>query len=389
MTKALGFLVHVTLPTALGVLVWYGVAEAVGPGLLGPTGDMVLLASAVPIVALASSVALTRFVRWYQSTVYPKPEKPLTAKERALRTVLGGIVVPAVVLTANALVPMSGSGTVLQRVTTLSVEPAGQSLVDGVATSVITARSVSTKRQGVRALVAVRTPESLAALVRVLGSDLALLADRRYRSDLTHALARFGSQAEAPLVALFLEYEERMRDLPGEPAADLHTANLRGAFQDAREDVMARGIGERNEALMLAALDSAEASARASIGAAERALIAPDTTSALLDVILETFLAEATPGPAAAELAGRVAADERHTLVTRALALRLSAQSAAVDPQVLLTPYLQSEHEPLRRAAMRAIADRAEAMQGGATHSEEAGPAPTTRRWRPLPGEER
>ena len=363
-----------SLPTALGIAAWYGIIDTIDTGSLGRVPDISLLAGIVIIVAFAVSVILARFVRWYQDTVYPKPEHPLTARQRAQRTITGGIIVPAAVVAAMAFAPVIRDTTALQIILApeTTSEPSA-SLTSEIVRSVTSSTSMSTRVDGIAALGSIASTASGNGLLTILRNDITLLRHRRYYDALRTALAQSETTVQEPLIALYGEYDARMQELPGEPPPDLYTAHFRDAFAVAREDVIARSAGTDMETHILAALDSTEAVVQQNIRAAETAYPPTDSTCLLPEFILETLLETETADyhPTVPAFAVQIAQTDHQPLRIRALAVRLAVRSGIENHDAFLIPYLQSSHEQLRQAALQAVRYRNVKQRESAGETEE------------------
>jgi len=140
---------------------------------------------------------------------------------RLVKLVLGGVVIPVAVFAAANLVELRNHQTPMTMAVRFRLARPEVDRPEQLADAVLRAQSAASKVQGILALQATGSPESLDQLLRILSDDPALSKNGSEYQALAKALASYGAQAKPKLLQRFVQVSPEGRRAAATPPGDL------------------------------------------------------------------------------------------------------------------------------------------------------------------------
>jgi hypothetical protein len=221
---------------------------------------------------------------------------------------------------------------------------------------VLNSTSPFTKIQGIRALQAVHSADSLEQLFRILTKDPLALKDAGVYGALSTAIASYGTDAKGGLFDLYKNSDPLMLKASEVPSRDTFSWYFSAAFDELRKEIMAQNPDQTSQEAELARLDSIQTTLQQSLTGMKDNLPLPSSSSPIPDFVLHTFLAmDVKQDKEILQFARAIAPDPAISEGVRGQALLLMAKLGGKDELDELYTYLASSDETIKAKALEAI----------------------------------
>ncbi len=276
---------------------------------------------------------------------------------RLVKFVLGGVVIPVAALVAANRVELPDHRTPMAVALEASVAVPTVTGAQRVGDAVLRAADPAAKADGIRALQAMDSPESLDQLFRIVAQDPAALRDAVAYDALVKAVAAAGERARPRLLALMRGVPTDGRRAAAAPPGALFERYFGPAFEGARAEVAAQTADPAARAEAAARLQGAEDELRRALGGLGAGL-RPVGAAGLPAFVMDALLATRPPQDAdVLAFARATAADPSWSDAVRVQALLLVAKLGGESDLGALYAALDAPSDAVREGALRAAAD--------------------------------
>jgi hypothetical protein len=277
-------------------------------------------------------------------------------RSRLVKLVVGGVVIPVAAFAAANLVELRNHQTPMTMAVRFRLARPELDRPAQLAEAVLRAESPASKVQGILALQATGSPESLDQLLRILSDDPALAKNGSEYQALAKALASYGAQAKPKLLQRFVQVGPEGRRAAATAPGDLFEryfsadfAGLQGEIDGRSPDPAARVAEQR--------IQSAQAELKQALSQIEGDARPVQGGGSVPSLIMQAFLEMGLKQDAdILAFARQTAADEAWADPVRGQALLLIAKLGGQEDLDALYGYLESPSPVLRARAMQAIA---------------------------------
>ena len=348
-----------TIPALTGTVAWYFVAGPLGWWSLDEGTATAAFLIGVPVIACVVSVGLQLVDEWRRRQVPSKSLRSDGKGRRVLVIVLGGILIPLVVSSVVSWARVSGNRSLFTIVLGTMKAREEDTLISAIGNTVISAESYDTKTQGVQTLAALHSSASLDELFRVMELNPSALNNRGFYRSMSQALASYGSSSRDRLTEMLRDREDLDTSASPGPDSGLHEAYFEGPFDDLRRDIERAALDEADRESHLLRVDEVEVQVRAALQGIESDQSLVGRGDPIPDFVLDTFLLmnEIEGYGELYLLCKSIAASPAHLAATRSKAILLLGKLGSEADVTVVVPYLQSEDEAMKAAALRAIRD--------------------------------
>jgi hypothetical protein len=197
------FLLELVVPAALALVLVYYLMGFISLWSLERSFSLLLFG----IILVALSLGISVF---YDSIASSLRLKRITSKKkraveyrlRLVRLMVGGLLLPIGLVVAANLVTLPGGGTPMTYFIQATLNKPKASPASMIGDTILNADSPSTKLQGIKTLQAIRSPEALDQLMRIL-KDGGVLKNASLYEALSQAIASYGLEVKPRLLDLF------------------------------------------------------------------------------------------------------------------------------------------------------------------------------------------
>jgi hypothetical protein len=277
-------------------------------------------------------------------------------RSRLVKLVLGGVVIPVAAFAAANLVELGSHQTPMMMAVRLRLARPEVDRPERLAEAVLRAPSAASKVQGILALQATGSPESLDQLLRILSDDPALLQEGSEYQALARALASYGAQARPKLLQRVSEVSPEARRVAAGPPGELFERYFSAGFAGLESEIDGRSADPAARAAELARIQAAQAELKQVLGRIEsdtRPVRGGGVPSLVMQAFLEMDLKQDAEVLA---FARQTAADDAWAVPVRGQALLLIAKLGGREDLDALYGFLDSPSALLQARAMQAIA---------------------------------
>ncbi len=276
---------------------------------------------------------------------------------RLVKFVLGGVVVPLAALFAANRIELPDHRTPMTVAIEGSLGAPATPRARLIGDAVLRADTPAAKVEGILALQAMDSPESLDQLFRIAGEDTAAMRDAAEYRALVKAVAAAGERARPRLLQLFRAVPLAQRRTAPAPPGTLYERYFAEGFEGARAEVEARSADPAARSEAAERLGPAEDALRRTLESAEGAL-RPAGSASLPAFVLDALLATRAPQDAEVlAFAREVAADASWSDGVRGQALLLVGKLGGEGDLDAVYGALAGPSPALREAALRAAAE--------------------------------
>lgn len=278
-------------------------------------------------------------------------------RSRLVKLALGGVVIPVAAFAAANLVELRNHQTPMAMAASYRVARPDVDRPEQLAAAILRTESPGAKAQGILALQAMGSPESLDQLLRITSGDPALLRSGSTYRALARALASYGDKAKPKLLQHFTQIGLDERRAEAAPPGDLFERYFSADFAGVKSEIEARTPDPAVRAGEQDRIQAAQAQLRLALSQVESDTRPIQGGGGVASVILQAFLEMNLKRDAdVLALARQTAADDSWPESVRGQALLLIARLGGQDDLELLYGYLESPSRLLQARAMEAIA---------------------------------
>jgi hypothetical protein len=289
-------------------------------------------------------------------------------RSRFVKLVLGGVVIPVASFAAANLVELRNHQTPMSMAMRLRLARPEVDRPEQLADAVLRTESPAAKVQGILALQATGSPESLDQLLRIMSDDPALLGQGGGYQVLATALASYGAQAKPKLLQRFAELGPEVRRAAAAPPGDLFERYFSADFAGVKSEIDGRNPDAAARAAEQERIQAAQAQLKLALGQIEGDTRPIQSGRGIPGVILQAFLEmNLKQDPEVLALARQTAADDTWPDSVRGQALLLIAKLGSQDDLDILYGYLSNPSGLLQARAMQAIASLQARLAGAAS----------------------
>jgi hypothetical protein len=278
-------------------------------------------------------------------------------RSRLVKLVMGGVVIPVAAFAAANLVELRNHQTPMTMAVRLRLARPEVDRPVQLADAVLRAQSPAAKVQGILALQATGSPESLDQLLRILSDDAALSKNGSEYQALARALASYGAQAKPGLLRRFVLVSAEGHRAAAAPPGDLFERYFSADFAGLQGEIDGRGPDPAARVAKLERIQAAQAELRQALSQIEDDTRPVPGGGSVPSLIIQAFLEMGLKQDAdILALARQIAADDGWADPVRGQALLLIAKFGAAEDLDALYGYLESPSPVLQARAMQAIA---------------------------------
>ena len=276
---------------------------------------------------------------------------------RLVKLVLGGVVIPVAVFAAANFVELRNHQTAMTMAIGFRFARPEVDRPAELADAVLRAPSAASKVQGILALQAKGSPESLDQLVRILSDDPALLKSGSEYQALAKALASYGARAKPKLLQCFVNVSPEGRRAPAAPPGDLFERYFSADFAGLKSEIDGRSSDPAVRAAELERIQAAQVEVKQALSQIEGDTRPVHGGGSVPSLIMQAFLEMGLKQDAdVLAFARQTAADDAWADPVRGQALLLIAQLGGEEDLGALYGYLESPSAMLQARALQAIA---------------------------------
>jgi chromate transport protein ChrA len=279
--------------------------------------------------------------------------KSITVRRATLA--LGGVVVPVLVLLGASFYVLAEGRTPINYLISASTNSAAGAPPEQIGSLALNSHNPSVKTLSIQALQAIHTPDALAQLMRLAGEDPQGMQDAGTRSALASAIASYGPDAKAPLLALFKSIPSAQTEPAAPGGGDLYNLYFSQSFDALGKEIDGNTLSAAQKEDQMSRLASAQAQLKTALaGLEENPPAAPG--DARLDFVIQTFLQMGLSQDAdLLAFANASAGDARYPSQVRGDALLLIARLGTQKDLDALYPFLKSSDAFIQARALQAI----------------------------------
>jgi len=278
-------------------------------------------------------------------------------RSRLVKLVLGGVVIPVASFAAANLVELRNHQTPMSMAMRLRVARPEVDRPERLADAVLRTESPAAKIQGILALQATGSPESLDQMLRIMSDDPALLRNGGGYQALAKALASYGSQAKPKLLQRFVQIGPDARRAAAPAPGELFERYFSTDFAGVKSEIDSRSPDPAVRAAEEERIQAAQAQLKMALSQIESDAPPVQSGRGIPGVILQAFLEmKLKQDSDVLALARQTAADDAWPDAVRGQALLLIAKLGGQEDLDILYGYLDSPSALLRARAMQAIA---------------------------------
>src|SRR5439155_11994648 len=211
-------------------------------------------------------------------------------RSRLAKLILGGVVIPVAVFAAANLVELRNHQTPMMMAIRLRLARPEVDRPEHLADAVLRAERPASKVQGILALQATGSPESLDQLLRILSDDPALLKNGSEYQALAKALASYGAQAKPKLLERFVQVSPEARRAPAAPPGDLFERYFSADFAGLKSEIDGRSPDPATRAAELERIQAAQTELRQALSRIESDNRPVQGGGSVPSLILQAFL---------------------------------------------------------------------------------------------------
>ncbi len=276
---------------------------------------------------------------------------------RLVKFVLGGVVIPLAALVAANRIELPDHRTPMTIALEGRLTAPALSGAERIGNAVVRAATSAARVEGVRALQAMDSGESLDQLSRILAADPAATRDGAEYAALVKALAAAGERARPRLLELLRSVPAGRRGAALAAPGTLFERHFSAALEAAKADVERRASDPAAGASAAARVRSAGDDLRRALDGVETEL-RPAGASGMPALAMDALLAMSAPADTETlAFARATAADASWSDAVRGKAMQLVAKLGGEGDLEALYAALDSPSPALRESALRAVAD--------------------------------
>ena len=276
---------------------------------------------------------------------------------RLVKLVLGGVVIPVAVFAAANLVELRNHQTPMTMAVRFRLARPEVDRPEQLADAVLRAQSAASKVQGILALQATGSPESLDQLLRILSDDPALSKNGSEYQALAKALASYGAQAKPKLLQRFVQVSPEGRRAAATPPGDLFERYFSADFAGLQGEIDGPGPDPAARVAKLERIQAAQAELKQALSQIEGDTQPVQGGGSVPSLIMQAFLEMGLKQDAdILAFARQTADDDGWADPVRGQALLLIAKLGGTEDLDALYGYLESPSPVLQARAMQAIA---------------------------------
>ena len=290
-------------------------------------------------------------------------------RSRLVKLVLGGVVIPVAVFAAANLVELRNHQTPMTMAIRFRLARPEVDRPEQLADAVLRAESAASKVQGILALQATGSPESLDQLLRILSDDPALSKNGSEYQALAKALASYGAQAKPKLLQRFVQVSPEARRAAAAPPGDLFERYFGAGFAGLKSEIDGRSPDPAARAAELERIQAAQAGLKQALSQIEGDTRPVQGGGSVPSLIMQAFLEMGVKQDAdVLAFARQTAADDAWADPVRGQALLLIAKLGGKEDLDALYGYLESPSPVLQARAMQAIAALESRLSAGGSN---------------------
>ena len=351
-----GLLIELLLPVALSSALLLALAgytqhwdlhSALGLGVFG----VLLVVISLLISIRLDAFTLARRAQRGRTQLFNRADP----RSRLVKFVLGGVVIPIAMLAAANLIQLPDHQTPMSIAIRLRLAGPAVARAERLGGAVRRAQSPAAKVQGILALQAMRSGDTLDQLLLILDDDPAALGGGAESQALSQALASYGAEARVKLLQRFDHVSPAARRSAAAPAGTLYERYFAADFDGFKREVERQSPAASSGDLDR--LQSTRAELQEISSRVETATRSATGSAGLPAFILQTLLQmDRDQDRDLVAFARLTAADGSWSDAVRGQALLLVAKAGGKEDLDTLYGYLDSPSPVLQARAMQAIA---------------------------------
>lgn len=316
----------------------------------------ILFGGVIVAVALLLALLWDSIGRPLRKSVRSKGVKFTTSPmARLMKLLLGGLIVPLLLVAGANLLIIPMRGTAMQMIITAASQPAKLTPQDEVAAIAQNASDPSTRILGIQVLQGYHSTDALTQLIKLI-DDRSVYSDAGVTDALMKAIAAYGADAKLPLFNAFRSIDPAAAGASAPSGSDLYTRYFAQSFDSLKGDITSNTPDAATREARLAALQAAQAQLKQNLTAMQLKQPKTGAGDPRLDFILKTLLAtDIKEDGDLLAFARTTALDTRYSNVVRGDALLLVGKLGGKDDLDAIYPYLKSSDDLLQARALQAI----------------------------------
>ena len=363
----LGLLIELVLPVALSAAFLLAMAGYTRRWDLHAPFGLAAFGALLVVLSLFVSLRVDGYTSRRREERGSRPLlNPADPRFRLVKLVLGGVVIPVAVFAAANLVELRNHQTPMTMAIQFRLARPEVDRPEQLADAVLRAESPASKVQGILALQATGSPESLDQLLRILSDEPGLLRNGNEYQALAKALASYGAQAKPKLLQRFVQVSPEARRAAVAPPGDLFERYFSADFAGLTREIDGRSPDQGARAAERERIQAAQTELKQALSQIEGDTRPVQGGGSVPTLIMQAFLEMGLKQDAdVLAFARQTAADDAWADPVRGQALLLIAQLGGREDLDALYGYLESPSAVLQVRAMQAIATLQSRLSAG------------------------
>jgi len=363
----LGLLIELVLPVALSAAFLLAMAGYTRRWDLHAPFGLAAFGALLVVLSLFVSLRVDGYTSRRREERGSRPLlNPADPRFRLVKLVLGGVVIPVAVFAAANLVELRNHQTPMTMAIQFRLARPEVDRPEQLADAVLRAESPASKVQGILALQATGSPESLDQLLRILSDEPGLLRNGNEYQALAKALASYGAQAKPKLLQRFVQVSPEARRAAAAPPGDLFERYFSADFAGLTREIDGRSPDQGARAAERERIQAVQTELKQVLSQIEGDTRPVQGGGSVPTLIMQAFLEMGLKQDAdVLAFARQTAADDAWADPVRGQALLLIAQLGGREDLDALYGYLESPSAVLQVRAMQAIATLQSRLSAG------------------------
>jgi hypothetical protein len=351
------FLLELILPVLVaGGLIWYLFATYNLWG-LDRTMALILFGAAVVILALVLSVLLDSILTIFRNNLYRHGSRVGSgATTRMIKMALAGVVIPtALVIAANQAI-LPNNTIPMNLLIALAQKPLVSTPPAEIGSIAMKSENPATKILSIQVLEGFHSPEALAQLVQIAGSDTAALQDAGVSQALSKAIAAYGLSAKKSLLGIFAKVDPLQAGKASGVNSGLFQRYFSNSFDSLKAEITLEIADPADREARLARIQAAQAELSTAMRQVEETVPSASSSDPRPAFVLNTLLAmDITADKDLLAFAKDTAANTHYSSQVRGDALLLIAKLGDKTDLDGLFLYLKGGDDLLQSRCLQAI----------------------------------
>ena len=363
----LGLLIELVLPVALSAAFLLAMAGYTRRWDLRAPFGLAAFGALLVVLSLFVSLRVDGYTSRRREERGSRPLlNPADPRFRLVKLVLGGVVIPVAVFAAANLMELRNHQTPMTMAIQFRLARPEVDRPEQLADAVLRAESPASKVQGILALQATGSPESLDQLLRILSDEPGLLRNGNEYQALAKALASYGAQAKPKLLQRFVQVSPEARRAAAAPPGDLFERYFSADFAGLTREIDGRSPDQGARAVERERIQAVQTELKQALSQIEGDTRPVQGGGSVPTLIMQAFLEMGLKQDAdVLAFARQTAADAGWADPVRGQALLLIAQLGGREDLDALYGYIESPSAVLQVRAMQAIATLQSRLSAG------------------------